>query len=76
MGVEGAGQLLGDGWSGGSLDGGALHQVDKLAVTQNGDGGRGGRISGEVATGALGGLGILSGKDGEGVVGFDVVLQG
>ena len=39
VGVEGAGEFLGDGGGGGGLDGGALHQVDELAVAEDGDGG-------------------------------------
>ena len=76
MGVEGAGEFLGDGGRGGALDGGALHEVDELAVAQDGDGGRAGRIAGEVVAGALGGFGILPGEDGDGLAGGGGVLQG
>ena len=60
---------------GGGLDGGALHQVDELAVAQDGDSRRGGRMTAEVTAGALGGVAILTGEDGDGVVGPGGVLQ-
>src|ERR1700684_2400582 len=40
----------------------ALQHVDQLAVTQNGNGGRGRRVSRKVAASALGGGNILPGK--------------
>ena len=76
VGVEGAGEFLGDGGGGGVLDGRALHEVDELAVAEDGDGGRGGGMALEVAAGALGGLAILAGEDGDGLVGLGGVLEG
>ena len=67
--VEGADQFAGDLRGGGLLDDVALHQVDQLAVAQDGDGRRGGRVPLEVAAGALGGLAVLACKDGDLVVG-------
>src|SRR6185312_9499349 len=76
VGVEGAGEFFGDGGRGGGLNRGALHEVDELAVAQNGDGRRGGRVSGEVATGFFRSVAVLSGEDGDGLGGFGSVLHG
>src|SRR6185437_5886703 len=66
VGVEGARQLLGDCRGRRGLDGRPLHEVDQLAVAEDGDGWGGGRVSAEVAAGALGGVAVLSGEDGYG----------
>ena len=68
--VEGADQFAGDLLGGGLLDDGALHQVDELAVAQDGDGGGAGRIAFKVAAGALSGFAVLAGEDGDLVVGL------
>jgi hypothetical protein len=75
VGVEGAGEFLGNGGGVGGLDGGALHEVDELAVAQDGDGGRAGWVPGEVGAGALGGVAVLAGEDGDGLGGQRAVLQ-
>ena len=68
--IEGANQFAGNLLSGGLLDDEALHQVYQLAVAQDRNGGRGGRIAFKVAAGALCGLAILTGKDGDLVIGL------
>src|SRR5208337_5533491 len=62
VGVEGTHELAGDVLRGGLLDDGALHKVDQLAVAQNGDRRRAGRMAFEVAAGALRGFAVLTGK--------------
>jgi hypothetical protein len=76
VGVEGAGEFLRDGRCGRGLDRGALHEVDELSVTQNSDGGRGGRMAAEVAACLLGSFAVLAREDGDGVIGFGGVLHG
>ena len=44
------------------LDVAALHHVNKLAVAQQGNGGRRWRKAGEVAPGGIGGFAVLSRK--------------
>src|SRR5205807_137777 len=75
VGVESPCQFLGDNRSSRGFDRGALHQVDELAVAQDGDGGRSGRVAGEVAAGLLGGLAVLAGEDSDGLVGLGAVLH-
>ena len=68
-GVEGAHEFAGDVLRGGLLDDGALHEVDQLAVAQDGDGGRAGRMAFKVAAGALRGFAVLAGKDSDLTIG-------
>jgi hypothetical protein len=76
VGVERAGEFLSDGRCGRGFDGRALHEIDELAVAEDGDGGRGGRMTLEVAAGALGGFAVLAGEDGNGLIGRGGVLEG
>ena len=67
--VEGADQLAGDLLGGGLLDDVALHEIDQLAVAEDGDGWGAGRVALKVAAGAFGGFAVLAGEDGDFVVG-------
>ena len=68
--VEGADEFAGDLLGRGLLDDVALHEVDELAVAQDGDGGRAGGIAFEVAAGALRGFAILASEDRDLVIGL------
>jgi hypothetical protein len=68
--VEGADELAGDLLGSGLLDDETLHEVNQLALAQNGDRGRGGRLAFKVAAGTLGSLAILTGEDGDLVIGL------
>ncbi len=67
--VERADQFAGDLLRRGLLDHEALHQIDELAVAQDGDGRRGRRIALKIAARALRGFAILPGEDGDLVIG-------
>jgi len=67
--VEGADQFAGDLRGGGLLDDGALHEVNQLAVAQDGDRRGSGRVAFEVAAGAISGFAVLSGEDCDFVIG-------
>ena len=75
VGVEGAGEFLRDGRGGAGLNGRALHEIDELAVAEDGNGRRGGWVAAEVAASLVRGVAVLAGEDGDGVVRLGGVLH-
>jgi len=68
--VEGPDQFAGDLLGGRLFDYKALHQVNQLAVAQDCDGGRGGRIALEIGSSALCGFAVLTGENGDLAIGL------
>jgi hypothetical protein len=67
--VEGARQLLSDHWGRSRFDRRALHQVDELAIAQDGDGRRCRWMTVKIGTRPFGGLAVLSRKDRDRLIG-------